>query len=331
MVAPSTASSARHDASSSAKTCSTRRRVDRLGGGDARGHPVDAEIGADEPHSGGHAGGPRDGDGVDAERSGQPGHVHRSGAAEARRGAKSRGSMPRCTVTTWMAAAMSALTTSCTARAASASVEPEGLGHRMGQAHPRPTVESDTPPARRDRVEVAEHQVGVGHRRLGAAAAVAGRPGHGPRRPGADPQRAAGVDPRDAAAAGADLGQVDDGDLDREAGARAGAAEAALAADLEVVGDPGRPSAHDARLGRGAAHVERDAPRRHRAGGRAKPAAMTPAAPPDSTVYTGRRAASAADMTPPLDSMISTGQRDAQLAQALARARSGSRVITGPT
>ena len=38
------------------------------------------------------------------------------------------------------------------------------------------------------------------------------------------------------------------------------------------------------------------------------PAAMTPAAPPDSTVSTGWRAARAADITPPLDSMISTGQ-----------------------
>jgi hypothetical protein len=39
------------------------------------------------------------------------------------------------------------------------------------------------------------------------------------------------------------------------------------------------------------------------------PAAATPAAPPDSTVATGRRAAAEADITPPLDSMISTGQR----------------------
>src|SRR5262249_32488699 len=81
---------------------------------------------------------------------------------------------------------------------------------------------------------------------------------HRARRPGPDAQCAAAVDPRDAAAPGAHLGQVDDRDLDREAGAGTGAAEAAFAADLEVVGDLRPPLADDARLGRRATHVEGD-------------------------------------------------------------------------
>ena len=52
--------------------------------------------------------------------------------------------------------------------------------------------------------EDAEHQVGVGVGRLGAAAPVAGGPGHGLRAARADAQVAARVEPGDGAAAGAD-------------------------------------------------------------------------------------------------------------------------------
>ena len=111
-------------------------------------------------------------------------------------------------------------------------------------------------------IEVAEEEVGVGDGGLGAAAAVARGPGHRARRLRPDAQRAAGIDPRDAAAARADLGEVDGRDLHREPGAGARAAEAALAAHLEVVGDRGLAVAHDADLGGGAAHVEGDDRRR---------------------------------------------------------------------
>ncbi len=58
-------------------------------------------------------------------------------------------------------------------------------------------------------IEIAEHEVGVGDGRAGAALAVAGRTRHraGALRP--DMQDAAGIDPRDRAAAGADAGDVE--------------------------------------------------------------------------------------------------------------------------
>ena len=61
-------------------------------------------------------------------------------------------------------------------------------------------------------IEVAEHDGGVGHRRFGAAAAVAGGP-RAPSQPTAGPTRsaAARVEPGDAAAAGADRVHVDHG------------------------------------------------------------------------------------------------------------------------
>src|SRR5437763_15178521 len=58
-------------------------------------------------------------------------------------------------------------------------------------------------------VDVAEHHIGVGHRRLGAALAVADWPWHraGAVRP--DLQRATTVDPQDRSAAGSDLREID--------------------------------------------------------------------------------------------------------------------------
>src|SRR6185295_19001528 len=69
------------------------------------------------------------------------------------------------------------------------------------------------------RVEPSEREVRVGDRGLRAAAAVAG--GTGPRTGAAraHAQRAAGVDPRLAAAAGADLAQIDHRRADRIASA----------------------------------------------------------------------------------------------------------------
>ena len=65
-------------------------------------------------------------------------------------------------------------------------------------------------------VDAAEHGVGVGDRRLGAAAAVAGRAGDraGALRPDAD---MAALEPGERAAAGADDVDVDDRHLDRQA------------------------------------------------------------------------------------------------------------------
>src|SRR5579883_1683613 len=58
-------------------------------------------------------------------------------------------------------------------------------------------------------IDIAEHDRGVGHRRLLAAAVVAGRAGLGAGGLRPDPQPARAVDPGDAAAAGADGVDVD--------------------------------------------------------------------------------------------------------------------------
>src|SRR6185295_15846020 len=59
------------------------------------------------------------------------------------------------------------------------------------------------------RIQVAEHRAGIGERRLASAEAVADRAGTRAGAARADAQRAAAVDPDDAAAAGADLGDID--------------------------------------------------------------------------------------------------------------------------
>ena len=122
--------------------------------------------------------------------------------------------------------------------------------------------------------EPAEHQVGVGHGRLRAAAAVAGRAGHRAGALRADAQRAV-LDARDRAAAGADLENVHHGDLHRQ--------RLVVAADQRLRGGQRLALVDDAGLGGGAAHVEGD--------GVVEPSVwhsacvpMTPAAGPDSSM-----------------------------------------------
>ena len=105
-------------------------------------------------------------------------------------------------------------------------------------------VELDPAGERRRRAEVAEREVGVGHRRLVAAAPVAGGAGLGARGSRADPQRAAGIAPADRSAAGADRVHVDHRQLDHAAVelARVGLAHAPVLDHADVAG--------------GAAHVE---------------------------------------------------------------------------
>ena len=93
-------------------------------------------------------------------------------------------------------------------------------------------------------VEPPEDEVGVGHRRLGAAAAVAGRSRLGTGRARADAQRAARVAPADRPAACADGVDVDHRQRDRPA------------ADLAARRLAHRAVLHDADVARRAAHVE---------------------------------------------------------------------------
>ena len=196
-----------------------------------------------------------------------------------RRARSSRGSRPRSTVITRSARAISALATAHDAeRGLRARRGPSSRAERR-RAPPRraPRSSVTSPPSTAPSAEVAEHEVRVGHRRLLAAAAVAGRAGLGARRARADPQRAAGVEPRDRAAAGADRVHVDHRQPDRHArdhrlgrrpaprrrprrdvGARAAhvegehVLEAARARDVRRADDAaGRPGEHARRRPRG--------------------------------------------------------------------------------
>ena len=140
----------------------------------------------------------------------------------------------------------------------------------------QPGIEAPLAAEEISRIEIAEHQIGVGDGRFGAALAIAGRPR---RRAGAlrpDMQDAAGIDPRDRAAAGADRGDIEAVERDAVAGDAAVHDQRRLAVDDE------------ADVGAGAAHIERDQvgltrePRRVDAAGDA-------AGRPDSTAPAARR------------------------------------------
>ena len=132
-------------------------------------------------------------------------------------------------------------------------------------------------------------QVRVGHRRLGAAAAVTRRTGVGARAVRPDPQRAAAVDPCDRAAARADRVDVDHRQPHRQPGDAPVHRQLGLAAAL---GEEERVAAR-------AAHVEAER-RRGRATIRA---ATAPPAGPESSIAAGCAAACSSVATPPEDSI----------------------------
>ncbi len=97
--------------------------------------------------------------------------------------------------------------------------------------------------------EAAEREIGVGHRRLGAAEPVAGRTRCGAGALRADAQHAV-LDPRHRAAAGADLENIHHRDLDRQRGV--------VAAQKRRAGGQRFALIDDAGFRRRAAHVESD-------------------------------------------------------------------------
>ncbi len=103
------------------------------------------------------------------------------------------------------------------------------------------------------RIDISEHDIGIGHGRVRTAAPVTGRPRlrAGALRP--DLEKAQLIDVRDAAAAGADFDQLDHRNQQRQSAA---ALEAPRARGFKGVGAE-RLAVFDAtELGRGAAHVE---------------------------------------------------------------------------
>ena len=143
----------------------------------------------------------------------------------------------------------------------------ERLGH-VRQDRPLAQAPVDGQPAagQRARIDEAQHDVGVRHRRPLVAEAVAGRPRHGAGRLRPDLEQAALVDARERAAAGPDLGDVDGRHLQHVA---AGLDEAArrgdAVAELVFRRHAGPAVLDDHGLGRGAAHVEHDEVRARRA------------------------------------------------------------------
>ena len=114
------------------------------------------------------------------------------------------------------------------------------------------------------RIDLAQHDIGVGHGGMPAAAAVAGRAGLGAGALGPDRDALQRIERGDRAAAGADLDHLDHRDAHRQAAALQ---EAGGAVDLESARGVRLAVVDQADLGRGAAHVEgeRRASRRARA------------------------------------------------------------------
>ena len=133
------------------------------------------------------------------------------------------------------------------------------------------------PPRKAPGSSAAEHDVGIGHGRLGAAGVVARRAGSRTRAARPDAQCAAGVDPRDAAAAGADRGDLDAGHADR------------LVLDADRARHD-RPAVLDqADVEARAAHVDRDQVARRPSRRAWCSAAAGAAAGPDASTVTGAR------------------------------------------
>ena len=136
---------------------------------------------------------------------------------------------------------------------------PERVGH-VGANRPFRRRRVDREPATEEMgaAQEPEHHVRVGHRGAVAALCVAGGAGLRPRAFRADPERAARIEPRDAAAPRAHLRQVDDRHPNRVAGSVQPAPDVALPPHLVLRGGLDAAVLDEARLRGGAAHVEGD-------------------------------------------------------------------------
>ena len=139
---------------------------------------------------------------------------------------------------------ISASATRTIPRAHSSRLQPERVGELGDRRVGGVGVQRDASGQRPRRVEVAQDDMGVGDRRVDAAASVARRSGHGSGGHRPDAQRAARVAPRDRTAAGADRVDVDHRQRQRPA------------ADLAPGDVPHRAAGHDRHVARRAAHVE---------------------------------------------------------------------------
>ena len=118
----------------------------------------------------------------------------------------------------------------------------------QGRDHPRGGSRVQPPPSAEEprRVEIAQHKIGIGDGRLGAALAVARRPWVGARALWPDLEQARAIQPRDRTAAGAQRHDIEAGQGDARLADRSPAGQGRLAV------------AHQGDVGAGAAHVEGD-------------------------------------------------------------------------
>ena len=198
------------------------------------------------------------------------------------------------------------------AAAASTRAAEPARQRRAARARARATSSRISPPRNAVGHETAEQRGRRRSRSARVAAAVAGRPGIGAGALGPDPQRAAGVEPRDRAAAGADGVDVDRRHADRQPADRS--------VSLRWRGSP------STRL------TSVDVPPMSSVTMRAKPGApraiaapATPPAGPESTVRTGSAAAVAA----PTSAAVRLHHPHAA-ARAASRGGRGGAVISGP-
>ena len=193
-----------------------------------------------------------------------------------------------------MPSAMRASTTLMIPAAACMRSRPSPIGHPIDRSLGSFDIERHAAIEERGGIEQAEHEVGVGHGRFAAAAAIASRSRIGAGALGPNAQHAAGIQARDRAAAGAERDDIEARHRHQLTG------DAALRTEFRL-------SASDqGDISRCAAHVEGD---EIGSLGQARrmPAAGDSASGPDSTVEAANRVASAIGATPPCESMMKTG------------------------
>ena len=207
--------------------------------------------------------------------------------------AKWRGSCPRSMLTIRMALAMFSLAISTIEWARSSTRHVQRVGELLASPHCHHRhVEAHLAAEEVVGVETSEDEVGVGQRDLVAAGAVADRAGVGAGAARPDLEEAAGVDPGDRTASGADSVDVDERNRRRDApldlvrrrvadgGAEDDADVGARASDIE--------RDHVVDLQRSATYFE----------------ATAPPAGPDIARWIGWSAAALASISPPLDFII---------------------------
>ncbi len=243
---PSSSAQARARASRAASACVTAGQPDGVELGEAGQAEIGADVRAQQPDRRHQPGMGRDDDAAHAHRLGDLCGVQRAAAAEGEQGEVTR-----------ILAPLDRDHPDGAGDAHGRNLEDSGGGLKCIEAERFADLALDgsrgglcidrhASVQQRDRVEAPQHDVGVGEGRPGAAAPVAGRTrlGAGALRPHF--RQPAGVDPSQAAAAGADRVEVEAGRADRQA------------AHVALRGAGRAEAAHEAHIRAGAADVDGD-------------------------------------------------------------------------